>query len=754
MTGEALYLNGSGINNTGALENLSGKNTWAGAPITLNTASSIGVAGGTLTVTGDVLGLTPAALTKVDTGTLFFPTANVYQGTTYVNNGILNISNPQALGEGLSDAVQSLTITGATTGSFQVTFTDPSGNSQTTVPLLATVPANPTPATDHNPSDSLLWALQSLSNIGVGNVSVTESANIFTITFIGALGGEHQTTITASSSSGTFATPAFVQDGGLGGTVVSGGTLQLQGSAAGGPGLTVPVPPQPAAPAPPTGPETLTLTGNGYLGRGALDSVSYANATSGNVWDNPIILAGNAAIGVTNNPTSGLPGLTVDQDISESISGSQLTKVGELSSGGALGTLRLASNPTAGVPATDTYTGLTTVADGTLQLDKTGSDVAIPVNLTVGDGTGAALTATAQLLQASQIATTATVTVLSDGLFDGNGIPVTIGTLIIDDGTAQSGTGGALTINSLTMTGGTVYAGNVSTSTSGTVTLGGNVTATSDANAMAIITGGAAGVFSLGSAARTFTVTLGSQPADLDIVLPITGSVGLTKAGTGRMELDANSTASFTGIPTVTAGELQVDGPKGTINTVVLAGGTLSGTGQNQLSVGGQVGDIVGSAGAIPSGTIDPGDNGALTATNQPNPTGILTTVPGSGTTETWGSKSGGPTTTFFVDLIDASNSRGTNLTAGTDYDQLLVNGNLNLGGVGATGTNGGAVLTGFVGSNVAIGDQFTIIQTSGGGTITNRFTEPFGEESNGEGIASTSTAPSSTLLTAAARSC
>ena len=65
VSGEALQLNGNGIGGTGALYNISDNNQWAGAPITLNTNSSIGVDVGvagaltpsssSLTVTGDIL---------------------------------------------------------------------------------------------------------------------------------------------------------------------------------------------------------------------------------------------------------------------------------------------------------------------------------------------------------------------------------------------------------------------------------------------------------------------------------------------------------------------------------------------------------------------------------------------------------------------------------------------------------------------------------------------------------------------------
>ena len=81
------------------------------------------------------------------------------------------------------------------------------------------------------------------------------------------------------------------------------------------------------------------------------------------------------------------------------------------------------------------------------------------------------------------------------------------------------------------MTGGAIQTGS-----NGQVTLGGNVTATSDAATGAATVGGT-GVFSMGGAARTFTVNSGTAPLgiDMDVQLPITGpgTPGLIKAGNG-----------------------------------------------------------------------------------------------------------------------------------------------------------------------------------------------------------------------------
>jgi autotransporter-associated beta strand protein len=169
-----------------------------------------------------------------------------------------------------------------------------------------------------------------------------------------------------------------------------------------------------------------------------------------------------------------------------------------------------------------------------------------------------------------------------------------------------------------------------------------------------------------------------SATATFVLNTPVDGDGGLIKFGAGRLILTKANT--YTGLTTVAQGDLQVDG---TIGNVALGGGSLSGKGT--------VGAITMAPAA--SGIVSPGDNGT------PSPTGILT----SGAV-TWNSA-----TTFAVNLNGA--------TPGTGYDQLVVNGNINLGSVGGVG---GASLVGSAGA-VGAGTKLTIIKTNGG-TITGTF--------------------------------
>jgi autotransporter-associated beta strand protein len=151
----------------------------------------------------------------------------------------------------------------------------------------------------------------------------------------------------------------------------------------------------------------------------------------------------------------------------------------------------------------------------------------------------------------------------------------------------------------------------------------------------------------------------------------------LDKIGNGTVIL--SNTNTYTGLTTLFAGKFLVNGSTGNIR---LTGGTLGGSGNGTTT--GVVGTVTSTAGV--GGVVSPGNSPGT-----PSP-GTLTTG-----TDTWNSN-----TTFFVELVSKTPSI---------FDQLKVNGNINLGN---------AKLDGTVASTVLIGDTFTIISATG--TVTGRF--------------------------------
>jgi hypothetical protein len=159
----------------------------------------------------------------------------------------------------------------------------------------------------------------------------------------------------------------------------------------------------------------------------------------------------------------------------------------------------------------------------------------------------------------------------------------------------------------------------------------------------------------------------------------ISGSQNFTKSGAGTLAL--TNTETYTGATTVSAGNLQVDGALGATSGVTVAsGGTLSGTGSVFASASSNTLSVQSG------GTLSPGDSGAGTLTVNGN----LSLASGS---------------TFAVDIA------GT--TAGTQYDQVIVNG---------TASVSGATLAVTHSYTAAKLDSYQLIANDGSDAITGTF--------------------------------
>jgi autotransporter-associated beta strand protein len=553
VSGEALTLGTGAVSGAGAgaLQNVSGNNTWGGS-ITLQTNTSIGVsANTTLSVTGVLQDPSPnpvlaASLTKVGSGTLVFPNANTYTGQTNVNGGVLNIRNASALSGsstvvnnggtlqvqgGINVGNEPLTLNGA--GFNNAGALENVAGSSNTWTSLVTLGSNASIGVD-GPADTLKIAYK-----------IDDGGKGFGVTEIGP-GSLEYTGITDNTYSGL--------------TQVKQGTLLLA-----------------MTPVPFAEVQTVTVFGN---------SGTFNLAFNGQTTDN---LAWNVPASGGISPTASMQNALND-----------LSSIQALGNGGVTvtksGNFYIVFFPAAdGHQPQMTGANASGNADPVVGTQTPGTPQAFSGNLTIGDNVSG--NAVARWLGNNTVPDTSTVTVNSDGVLDLNGKSDTIGSLVIVDGQATTGAGliGQLTVGSLNMTGGTFTAATAGSA----LVLAGDVTATSDAaTGTAIISG--KGQVSLGGATRTFTVNRGSKPVDLDVGTVITSVAGegLTKDGAGRLELDAANT--YGGLTTVNSGDLEVDG---TVGNVALAGGSLSGVGT--------VGTIDGQppVGAPAVGTIDPGDN-------------------------------------------------------------------------------------------------------------------------------------------------
>ncbi|HAB98648.1 MAG TPA: hypothetical protein DCE71_02350, partial [Parachlamydiales bacterium] len=248
------------------------------------------------------------------------------------------------------------------------------------------------------------------------------------------------------------------------------------------------------------------------------------------------------------------------------ISGS-ITGTGSISKSTGAGILQFSGS------APNTYSGLTTINTGQIQLNKTAGVNAIAGNITINAG------ASAILLAPEQISSSSTLT-LSGGAFDMNGNAETLGSLVYTSGTFSQG-GALLTLAgssgaALTVANGVTISGNISMTGSGdifyngagtTVTLSGNV--------------------DLGTQIHSLNVLNGPATVDLLFSGVISGTGGVTKISTGTVQFSGASPNTYSGLTTVNAGIFLLNKTAG-INAIagdiLVNGGTLTLSAANQIS--------------------------------------------------------------------------------------------------------------------------------------------------------------------------
>jgi autotransporter-associated beta strand protein len=217
--------------------------------------------------------------------------------------------------------------------------------------------------------------------------------------------------------------------------------------------------------------------------------------------------------------------LVISGNISQAVPGAGLTKTGT-------GTLELTG------ASANTYTGLTSVNDGTLRLNKTAGLDAFGGNLVIGDTVGSMGSAVVQLLSANQIPNGSTITINSDGVLDLAGNDETVGPLTLASGQVDGSVGS----DTLTLAG--------TLSSSGTSSVGG-ANDTLDVNGNDVnVTGGTLTV------TRTIEDGAGNQ---------------LVKNGAGTLEIAGGATLGGPG----------VDGIVNNAGTTTITSGTVDLGGSN-----------------------------------------------------------------------------------------------------------------------------------------------------------------------------
>jgi autotransporter-associated beta strand protein len=616
--------------------------------------------------------VTPTGLSKVGLGRLVLNNnANNYSGVTTVFAGALRVQKGGALGtagsgtvvkvsaaleldggSGISVADEGLTLSG--TGLAQVQGVTVAGTSGT---LTLTFKGSSASLPFNAPASQVQSALNNLASIkaGGGSVTVVQSGNVYYVAFQGALAAASQPLLTVAGTAKAsvasvvgFGTGALHNVSGANTWSGAGNVLLPSGPSGANPPVVVATDPG----------TTLTIgstiedataagvavaAGTGVPAPAALTKVGTGTLvlTAGNSYTGQTIV-NEGALNVQNG---GALGGTVS-DVQRVTLGGPLTGSFTLTFN-AKTTGPLSANTGRATFDSDVQTaleGLSTIGTGNVKVTHAGSVITITFQGALANAHQSQITGT------GSGSTTVKTATIQDGSW---GTTVASGaSLQLQGGITVSGE--LLTVNGAGLNG----AGALEN-------VAGNNTWDS--------------VLTLGS---TSSVGVDVKGDTLTIDRAITDAgkaLGVTKVGPGRLELDAVNV--YTGPTTIRAGDVQVGG---SVGGVLLAGGSLSGTGK-----AGTVG------GAPAAGTVDPGDNGAA------SPVGTLHTQ----------SAAFSPGTTFFVDLTHTSSGAPV---AGTDNDLLIVNGNVALGG---------ATLAGTVDPSVQLGDSFTVLQATG--TISGKFAQP-----------------------------
>lgn len=568
LAGNTLIFDVTAGNANLVLTNLNGSGAHSiTCPITLNdTLEMSHSSSATFTISGIIGGTGGFTKTGTGTGVLVLSGANNYAGATSIQSGGLTYSVNGAI-----PAASTVTIGDGVVPNATLTIA-----AAMTVGNALNVTINSDGVLTQNSAATTF--LSSMEGSGAINLSTGgTAANLFDVslsadkTFSGTIAGG-----LASSSTNPAAANRFTKEGTgtltLSGastyssrTFIADGVIDVQNALALGiPGSTSAVYVRSSGGT--TGSlylennitlaKNIFLNGGGFGGTGALRNLSGSNTVLGNItigWSGGAEVASDATIQVDMGST-----LTCSGIISGS---SNLTKTNP-------GTLIYIGG------SNNTLTGLTTLNAGTLQLNKTAGINALAGSATVNAG------ATLQLLATNQIVNTSVIT-LSGGTFDLGGFAETIGSLVYSSGTFSQG-GALLTLanatpTALTMSDGVTITGNLAFSAAGGVTYNGTTTRAT-----------VSGDVNIGTTAHAFNIADGTDTVDMEFSGAITGTTGTitTSTGTGVLLFSGSTANTYTGLTTVSAGELQLNkngvnalNGSATINT----GGTLSLLSANQI---------------------------------------------------------------------------------------------------------------------------------------------------------------------------
>nr|WP_321241355.1 Ig-like domain-containing protein [uncultured Tolumonas sp.] len=415
---------------------------------------------------------------------------------------------------------------------------------------------------------------------------------------------------------------------------------------------------------------TGTLNGSGSITNSGVGALNHTGGGTLTLDGATITRAASAgAVTLTSNIAVGSGGLTINS------TGGDVTLKGNLSGSGSLSKQGISGSYLWLYGDNSSYSGAQTVVSGWLIANSAtalgSGQITLDAGTTLGFNGGAAafsnnivLAGDATLQSAN---TTNTVSTLS-GIISETG-----GSHNLTVGTATGFNTGFIFTGTNTYTGTTTITGtntlqitDANHLSTAAITLSG---ATLQVNGSGVTLANAINLSSSSTISNAHAVTLSGV---------ISGSQNFTKSGAGTLIL--SNTETYTGSTTVSAGTLQVDGALGATSGVTVAsGGTLSGTGSVFASA--STNTLTVQSG----GTLSPGNSPGTITVN-----GNLTMNSGS---------------TLAIEIDGA--------TAGTQYDQVIVNGAVAVSGATLATTHN---------YTPSSGDNYTIIVNDASDAIISTF--------------------------------
>ncbi len=596
--GIGLTLNGSGIGGTGALDNLSGNNTYAG-PITLGSPVTIdsSSASGQLSLTGGIA-TAGNALTFIGSGNTSISGSGGITGggtLTKAGSGTLTL-NFAGAGSPASNLLATNTALAVGGGTLQVNGANSGSTNQTVASLSINSGSSAIVDTSNGVSSNFIVTSGTIGRAVGGTVD-------FTLPAAGSISFTTPPTQTGGILSG-WATVGGASWATLGGNALAaygGATLVSSGSQAISGGTNYDITGSFAASGAANSlrfvngvtPAIVTLTGALPITTGGIlvpASVSSATTITGGTLQG----AGGADLVVIQNSASPL---TISSAIADNGSPTGLTKSGS-------GALTLTSS--------NGYTGPTTLNAGTLNINNSaalgvgsfvinggtidntsGNNSIITTNAETWNGSFAyqGTNSLGQSTGAVTLSTSPTITISNGGTLSiGGAIGGNFGLTLAGSGTlslngANTFTGG------VTINGGMFRIGNsaaLNSSTPNTVTFGPTSAGTLNLNGNSVSVGGLSSTSAnaiveasapLTAASAMLTINgIGNYAFAGSITNGGLGPLSLAKSGSGTQILSGLNT--YTGGTTINGGVLQfnadADLPPGLANTTVNSGGTIA----------------------------------------------------------------------------------------------------------------------------------------------------------------------------------